>query len=264
MLLLRSLVFLFVFYLSNTIQMIFWTPVFFIVPRRLGWRIVRLWARTHLWAHRAIVGANFEYRGLENIPTDRPFIVASKHQSTWETYTTLLFLNDPSYILKRELMFIPFFGWYAARMKMVPVNRGKRSEALAAMAKESAIQYAQGRRIIIYPEGTRTRAGAPPSYKYGVTHLYRELEANVLPVALNSGLYWPRKSLLLYPGNIVLQFLPVIEPGLSRDEFAAELQLRIETATDALLEESAAGSDPPPLAIELAEKWRTGPNKPIA
>ena len=248
MLLLRSTVFMTAFYVSNAVQMIFWIPVFFVIPRPLGWRIVRLWTKTHLWLHSKIIGTQFEFRGLDNIPTDRPFIVASKHQSTWETYTTLLFLNDPSYILKRELMWIPLFGWYAAKMRMVPVNRGKRSEALAAMTREAKAQYEEGRQIIIYPEGTRTRAGAPPAYKYGVTHLYTELQANVLPVALNSGLFWPRKSPTLYPGTIIMEFLPVIEPGLDRDAFAAVLEDRIEEASNNLIAEAAASKNPPPLA----------------
>ena len=253
LILLRSLLFNGLFYLSNAIQMIFWIPAFFIVPRRLGWRIVRLWARSHLALQAVTIGSRYEFRGLENIPKYRPFIVASKHQSSWETYTILLFLDDPSYILKRELMFIPLFGWYAAKMNVVPVNRGKRSVALAAMTREAARQYQDGRKIVIYPEGTRRNAGAPAAYKYGVTHLYSELGATILPVALNSGLYWPRKSLRLYPGTIVMEFLPPIEPGLDRETFASTLQHTIDTATDKLLAEAAAEPVPPPGARELAQ-----------
>ena len=254
MLFIRSLIFHVLYYASNAIQMIFWTPAFFVIPRRLGWRIVRLWARSHLWLQSAVIGSTYEFRGLENIPKDRPFIVASKHQSSWETYTTLLFLDDPSYILKRELMWIPFFGWYMAKMNVVPVNRGTRSKALASMARNSAVQYRDGRKIVIYPEGTRKAAGADPDYKYGVTHLYRELDANILPIALNSGLYWPRQSFLLYPGKIVLEFLPVIEPGLEPAKFAATLENRIEEATARLIEEAAQSDNPPPRAREIAER----------
>lgn len=254
MLFLRSLIFHVLFFTSNAIQMIFWTPAFFVIPRPLGWRIVRLWAKSHLWLQSALVGSTYEFRGLENIPTDKPFIVASKHQSSWETYTKLLFLDDPSYILKRELTWIPFFGWYTAKMNVVPVNRGTRSKALASMARIAAVQYQDGRRIVIYPEGTRKVAGAEPAYKYGITHLYRELNANVLPVALNSGLYWPRQSFLLYPGKIILEFLPIIEPGLEPAEFAAELENRIEQATARLVEEAAGSDNPPPGAVEIAAR----------
>lgn len=235
------------FYISNAIQMVFWTPVFFIIPRQLGWRIVRLWAKSHLLLQHWIIGSVYEFRGTENIPANRPFIVASKHQSTWETYTQLLFLDDPSYVLKRELMFIPLFGWYAAKMNVVPVNRGKRSVALASMTQEAARQYNDGRKIIIYPEGTRTKAGAKPHYKYGVTHLYSELDATILPIALNSGLFWPRKSARIYPGTIVMEFLPPIEPGMTKTQFSAELENRIESASSALIDEALNSDNPPPL-----------------
>jgi 1-acyl-sn-glycerol-3-phosphate acyltransferase len=254
LILFRSIVFHILFYASNTVQMIFWTPAFFVIPRWLGWRIVRAWAKSHLWLHKSVIGVNFEFRGLENIPVDRPFIIASKHQSAWETYTTLLFLDDPSYILKRELMYIPLFGWYAAKMNVVPVDRGKRSEALASMARHAAKQYAEGRKIIIYPEGTRRLPGAKPSYRYGVTHLYSELDATILPIALNSGLYWPRQSLRLYPGTIIMEILPPIEPGLSKKEFSKEIEQRIENTTNALIAEAARSPDPPPLATQTTGK----------
>jgi 1-acyl-sn-glycerol-3-phosphate acyltransferase len=242
----RSLVFQILFYLSNAIQMIFWTPVFFFLDRPTAWKVVRLWAKSHLWLQAWIVGSSYDFRGIENIPVGRPFLVASKHQSNWETYTTLLFFDDASFVLKRELMRVPLFGWYMARMKVVPVDRGKRSEALASMARNAAPQYRNGRQIIIYPEGTRTSPGAPPAYKYGIVHLYSELRATVLPIALNSGMYWPRKSMMVYPGTIVMEFLPPIEPGMSREEFAAELEQRIEAATDRLLVEAATEPGAPP------------------
>ncbi len=248
MILLRSVLFQFFFYLSNALQMIFWTPVYFFLDRPTAWRIVRLWAKSHLWLQSFFIGSRYEFRGLEHIPQGRPFLVASKHQSNWETYTTLLFFEDPSFILKRELMRVPMFGWYMAKMNVVPVDRGKGSEALASMAKNSAPQYHKGRNIVIYPEGTRTRPGAEPKYKYGITHLYDALGATVLPVALNSGVYWPKGSIKVYPGTIVMQFLPPIEPGLSRDEFARQLQEQIEAATTRLLEEAAAAPNAPPAA----------------
>ena len=258
MIVLRSLVFQFLFYLSNAIQMVFWTPVYFLLPRHQAWKVVRLWAKSHLWLQHWVIGSTYEFRGLENIPVDRPFIVASKHQSNWETYTTLLFLSDPSYVLKRELFRIPLFGWYMAKMNLVPVDRGKRNEALTSMARNATPQYRdEGRQIIIYPEGTRTRPGAEPKYKYGIVHLYDSLNANVLPVALNSGLYWPRRSFLVYPGRIVMEFLPIIESGLSREEFAAELIERIETASDRLNAEAAQSGEAPPLARAIqAERER--------
>jgi len=246
--LLRSLIFQVLFFLSNTLQMIFWTPVFFFLDRPTAWKIVRLWAKSHLWLQAWIIGSSYEFRGTENIPHGRSFLVASKHQSNWETYTTLLFFEDASFVLKRELMSVPLFGWYLSKMRLVPVDRGKRSEALASMARNAAPQYREGRQIIIYPEGTRTIPGAAPAYKYGLVHLYGELEATVLPIALNSGIFWPRKSLLLYPGKIVMEFLPPIAPGLSREQFALEIETRIEAATNRLLTEAADSPGAPPTA----------------
>ncbi|MEZ5792420.1 MAG: lysophospholipid acyltransferase family protein [Nitratireductor sp.] len=251
MLFLRSLLFNIAFYLVTAIQLVFWTPVFFFMPRRMGWKVVRLWGKINLWLQHHIVGNRFEFRGVDNIPRNRHFIVAAKHQSSWETYTILLFLKDPSYILKRELMFIPLFGWFMAKMNVIPVRRGRGGVALAAMTNSARQQYEGGREIIIYPEGTRKASGAEPAYKYGITHLYSELDATILPVALNSGLFWPRQSFLRYPGTIVMEFLPVIEAGLSRDAFASELETRIETATRNLNREAASGSLPPPLARQL-------------
>ena len=252
MILFRSFLFIAAFYLATLFQMIFWTPVFFFLPRKFAWHIPRLWAKSLLVLQHWLIGARYEFRGLGNIPRDRHFIVAAKHQSSWETYTGLLFLDDPSFILKHQLMYVPLFGWYAAKMKMVPVHRGRGALALTDMAMKARQQYREDRRIVIYPEGTRMAAGAPPRYKYGITHLYHELDATVLPVAVNSGVYWPRKSLMIYPGTIIMEFLPPIEPGLGKEAFARELENRIETATARLIAEAAASDNPPPLARKIA------------
>ena len=238
MLFLRSQIFLIAFHVSILLQMIFWTPVLLFLSRRNGWNVAKFWAWSSLWLHNKILGTRFDFRGLENIPKEGGFIVACKHQSTWETYTILPFLEDPSYILKRELMFVPLFGWFAAKMKVIAVNRGKRGEALRAMSLEAKKQYTKSRQIIIYPEGTRRAAKAPAAYKYGVTHLYKEISPKVLPVALNSGMHWPRNSFFLKQGTIVMEFLEVIEPGLHRNEFAAQLENTIEKKTAELIEES--------------------------
>lgn len=237
---LRSILFVFLFNLSTFVQMIFWTPVFFFLPREDGWKVVKAWAWNTLWMHHLLIGTRFEFRGQENLPKEGGWLFASKHQSSWETYTMLLFCPDPSYILKRELMLIPFFGWFAMKMDVIPVNRGKRSEALRQMNKEAKRQYQAGRQITIYPEGTRRAAYAPPKYKFGITHLYTNLNARVVPVALNSGLFWPRREKRLYKGTIIMEFMPVIEPGLSQDEFSSILMESIEAKTAELLKEAEA------------------------
>ncbi len=219
--------------------MIFWSPVFFFLPRKECWKIAKLWAYSHLWFHNKIVGTRFDFRGLENIPDDsKGLIVASKHQSAWETYTLILFFSDAAYVLKKELTYIPLFGWLMAKMKVVPIQRGRGREALAKLAVHAKEAYDSGRQIIIYPEGTRKAPGAEPAYKFGVSYLYGSLGARVLPTALNAGMFWRRNSFTREPGTIVLEFLKVIEPGNDRDKFAGHLQDVIEKKTAKLIEEA--------------------------
>jgi 1-acyl-sn-glycerol-3-phosphate acyltransferase len=155
----------------------------------------------------------------------------------WETFALLTLFDDPAYIFKRELGWIPVFGWYAVKSRMVPVDRGARGGAIAGMIERAAEELKRGRQIIIFPEGTRTAPRAPPAYKSGVARLYAATGVPCLPVALNSGLYWPRRKFLRHPGTIVLEVLDPIPPGLDRETFAARLEREIETATGRLVAE---------------------------
>ena len=195
-----------------------------------------LFRSTNLWLLRHVCRITVEYRGLERIPPG-PLLIASKHQSLWETFAFMIVFSDPAYILKRELMWIPFFGWYARKAAMIPVDRGKRSQALATMTARARAELARNRQILIFPEGTRRAPGAEPSYKYGVVHLYQETGTSCLPVALNSGLFWPRRSFRRYPGTILVEILDPIAPGLEREEFATRLKSAIEEATARLVAE---------------------------
>ena len=236
MLILRSLAFNLAYYLNLIIWMIICLPVL-ALPRGVFMRVARLWARSSLWLLKVIAGTKVEFRGLEKIPPGG-MIIASKHQSLWETFALLVILDDPAYVLKRELMWIPFFGWYAWKARSVPVDRKGGSQALKAMNQRAQEEIAAGRQIIIFPEGTRRPPGAPPAYKYGVAHLYAKLGAPCLPVALNSGIYWPRRKFIRHPGTIVVQILDPIGPGMPRDVFFSELQQRVEGASAALLREA--------------------------
>ena len=238
--LVRSALFVFLFYVNTFVQMLFWVPVYFFFPRKDCWRIVRIWGLSNLWLQHFLVGTRFDFRGIENLPEDDGFVLASKHQSTWETYATLLFIKDPSYILKRELMFIPLFGWFAWKAEVIAVNRGRRSEALRQMNQKARQQLSEGRQIVIYPEGTRREAFAAPAYKYGVTHMYENIGATVVPAATNSGMFWPRNSFQLYCGTCILEFLPALQSGLGADEFSRQLQSGIEGKTTELLSEALA------------------------
>lgn len=238
MLFVRSLLFQIVYYLNVVFWMILWLPL---LPfgRRVAMELGRQWGRTTLWWAEKICGLKHEFRGLENIPKGA-VIVACKHQSVWDTFTLPILFPDFSYILKRELLYLPFFGWYLIAAEQIAINRAKGGKLLPQLARKAQRLFAQGRQLFIFPEGTRRPPGAPPEYKYGVAHIYNETRTPVLPAALNVGLFWPRRSFYIRPGVAVLEFLPLIEPGLPPREFLELLQERIETASDRLLDEAAA------------------------
>jgi 1-acyl-sn-glycerol-3-phosphate acyltransferase len=229
----RSVVFNVVFYLVLFVYLIAAMPTL-LMPRGALLAMVKNWSRLNLRLLKIICNIGCEFRGLENIP-EGAALIASKHQSMWETFALITVLKDPAYILKRELLWIPFFGWCAAKAEMIPVDRGRRSQALAAMTERARVETAKGREIIIFPEGTRRAPGAEPKYKFGVAFLYTELGVPCVPVALNSGLFWPRRSFRRYPGLVRVEFLPAIEPGLDRQAFYDRLQDAIETRTAELV-----------------------------
>jgi 1-acyl-sn-glycerol-3-phosphate acyltransferase len=238
MLYLRSLAFNVIFYLNIVVWMIAILPTL-VLPRRALITVVRAWARTNLFFLRVLCGTQWEIRGAERIPKGG-LLVASKHQSLWETFALLVLFDDPCYILKRELTWIPLFGWYARKARMIPVDRGARSAAMKAMTAIAKREIRENRQILIFPEGTRRAPDAEPAYKYGVSFLYDELQVPCLPVALNSGMFWPRRKFVRKPGTIIVEVLEPITPGLDRSEFFVRLQHEIETASQRLRAEARA------------------------
>jgi 1-acyl-sn-glycerol-3-phosphate acyltransferase len=210
-----------------------------VLPRHAVLDMARLWGRISLWLLRIVCGTRLEFRGVEKLPKG-PLIVAAKHQSTWETFALLQLFGDFTFIVKRELMWVPIFGWCMRKGGMIEVDRSAGSQALAAMTARAREVIRGGRQLIIFPEGTRRPPGAEPRYKFGVAHLYAEIGVPCVPVALNSGLFWPRRSFRKYPGTIVVEFLDPIPPGLDKDEFFKRLQGEIEGATARLLAEGRA------------------------
>jgi 1-acyl-sn-glycerol-3-phosphate acyltransferase len=231
----RSVLFNVLFYLNLVVLLIAALPTLVLPRAGIAW-VVRLWARSNHWLLRSVCGITFELRGRERIPAGA-LLVASKHQSAWETFALFPLFADPAFILKRELMWVPLFGWFAKKAQMIPVDRGARSQALAAIAAQAKIELARGRQIVIFPEGTRRAPGAPPSYKFGVVHLYAESTVPCLPVALNSGLFWPRRRFVRYPGTVRVEILDPLPPHLPKREFFARLRHDIETATARLVAE---------------------------
>ncbi len=242
MIVVRSIVFNVLFYLNLTVLLILALPTL-LLPRRAILEMAKLWGRISVWLLRVICGTRVEFRGLERVPQG-PLIVAAKHQSAWETFALLSLFDDPTFILKRELTWIPLFGWFAVKARMVPVDRGAGSQALSAMTRRARAEILGGRQLFIFPEGTRRPPGAEPRYKFGVAHLYAEIGVPCVPVALNSGLFWPRRSFLRYPGTIVVEFLDPIPPGLPKTEFFARMQDAMETATARLIAEADGGIKP--------------------
>ncbi len=253
MLIIRSLAFNAAFYITTLIEMIVFTPFYFLAPRRKAWFVPKFWARANVWLLDKIAGVKSEITGQENLP-EGSYIVAPKHQSAYDTFAFLPWIPDALYILKRELMWIPLFGWYVAKMKMIPINRGARSVALKKAVILTRERMKEGRQLTIYPEGTRRSAGAPPEYKYGIVELYAQLDVPVVPIAHMAGLYWPRRKFLRYPGTIKGRFLPPIPAGLPREEFLRRLVEETEAACDAYLVEAATGPNPPPMPDTAIER----------
>ena len=231
---LRSLVYNVLFYAL----LVFWILVAiptYLMPPRAFMAVAKAWARSSVWLMRVICNTKMEVRGLEKIP-EGPLIVASKHQSMWETFALMPFFDAPLFIYKRELAWIPFFGWYLMKSRMIGVDRGGGLRSLMEMARRAPKEIQSGRQLIIFPEGTRTPVGAPPNYMTGVGQIYAHSGVPCLPVALNSGLFWPRRTFMRYPGTLVVEFLDPLPPGLKRKDFVTRIATVIEAATNRLVE----------------------------
>lgn len=238
--LIRALAFNFVFLVGTVVFGIAGLP-FLLTPRRTAMRFGRFWAQAVLWALKVIVRLDGDIRGHENIPAGA-CLIAMKHQSMYDTLMLPPLLGDPAVVIKRELQFVPFYGWYASRAGSIFIDRKGGAGALRRMVADAKRAIAAGRPVVIFPQGTRTPPGlsieAAP-YQAGVAALYRELGVPLVPAAVNSGLYWGRRAFIKRPGRIAVQFLEPIPPGLPRREVMAMLEARIETATAALEQEEA-------------------------
>ncbi|RME62942.1 MAG: 1-acyl-sn-glycerol-3-phosphate acyltransferase [Alphaproteobacteria bacterium] len=231
---LRSFAFTLAFLASVVLFGIACLPVLLAPPRTVA-AVLRAWSRTVLWSLRVCTGIRAEIQGRDHLPPT-PCLIASKHQSTWETIVFNLLLDNPAFVLKRELLRLPVYGWYAWRAGHIPIDRQGGARAMRRMLRAADKAVRGGRSVIIFPEGTRVAPGQTRPYHPGVAGLYRHLRVPVVPVAVNSGLFWGRRRFLKKPGTITLRFLPPIPPGLERSTFLAELERRIEDATNALID----------------------------
>jgi 1-acyl-sn-glycerol-3-phosphate acyltransferase len=245
---LRSLLFYPVLYLSWAVFLVLGSWLLF-CPRRWAMAGLALHGDVTVWLLWAICGTRMEVRGQEKL-LPGPVIVAAKHQAAWETFALNSLMRDPALVMKAELLKVPLYGMFCRKFELIPVQRELGPSALRQMTREARSRAAQGREIFIFPEGTRTTPGDAPDYKPGVAFLYQDLKLPVCPLALNSGMCWPRRSFLRYPGTIVAEILDPIPPGLPRLEFMEKLEAAIETASNRLCLETSEelqrlGLEPP-------------------
>jgi 1-acyl-sn-glycerol-3-phosphate acyltransferase len=245
---LRSFLFNLLFYATLIILMILGLPSV-LMGRHAVFFMGRLWGACSLLLLKYICGRTVEFRGLENIPKGG-YIIASKHQSFLETFSLIKNAPDFAYVLKHELMYIPFFGWYLWGAEQIGIDRARGKSALSVLSARATKVLQAGRQIFIFPEGTRRPPGSPPQYKHGVSFLYQDSGAPCLPVALNTGLYWGRRGFKRRPGVAIIEYLPPIPPGLDREVFMAKLQETIEPACARLNAEAVAQDSS--LALKLA------------
>ncbi len=228
----RSLLFNIGFWLATFIIGTLGLP-FAIAYRPFAFIVARIWALTALWLLRVICGITYEIRGKEYIPQGAA-LLASKHQSAWETIVFWALLRRPIFVLKRELIYIPVFGWQLLLLKSIYIDRSSGASAMKHMLRQAKARTDENSTVVIFPEGTRIAPGTNSAYHPGIAALYNHLQLPVIPVALNSGFYWGRNAFTKTPGVIKVEFLPPILPGMKTREFLPLLQSRIETASAAL------------------------------
>ncbi len=232
MILLRSLTYVVLFYAWTTLVVLVATPLL-VCPARWSLAMFNFWGRGVIGLLR-ICDINVEVRGREHIPTGAA-LVAPKHQCMLDVFAQFTWLPASAFVMKKELRWIPWFGWYAAKVRTIAVDRSGHSTALKSMVRRAKVLFAEGRQVVIFPEGTRGEPGVRGDYKPGIAALYRELDVPVIPVATNSGVHWPAHGVIRRPGTIVFQYLEPIPPGLKRAEFMRLLEERIEAASARLL-----------------------------
>ena len=242
----RSLLFLVAFYLNTALFLVLGSWLL-AAPRSWAMEGLRLHALASMWLLRVICAVKCEVRGREKLPPGA-CLIAAKHQSAWDTFGLIPIFRDPAMVMKAELGAIPFYGWFSHKFEHIFIRRDRGPTALKQLIRDARQRAAAGREVVIFPEGTRRPPGAQPDYKPGFLALYEGLALPCVPVALNSGLFWPRRSILRYPGTIVVEILDPIPPGLERAQARRLIQERIEAACERLIAEARAAPSPPPLA----------------
>lgn len=242
----RASVFNVLFYGVTALCCLAFLPLF-ILPRKAYLLAVKLWLNIVLTLERLILGLKFEVRGRHNIPASGAFIVAAKHQSAYETFKLHILFDDPAIVLKRELLKIPLWGAYLKKSGVIAIDRAAHAKALNHAENQALQVAAQGRPIIIFPQGTRVRPDHTPEdrpYKPGIFRLQEATGLPIIPMALNSGVFWPRTGWMKCGGKVVFEFLEPIAPGLGRKELMQTLELVLEEKSKTLAQEALQSEKP--------------------
>ncbi len=234
-----GLVFSILINLLGALIPIIYFPAFFTSDKKIGDKGAKSWALISIWLLKKICKIDYKIIGIENIPKE-PCIVACKHQSMWETIVMHLIFHRPVYAYKKELEKIPFYGWFLTRMSGISVDRSGGAKSLKDIIKQSKQYIDNNQSIVIFPQGTRVPVKSDSKnypYQVGVTAIYLSCKVKVVPVALNSGLYWPKNSITKKSGTVIIEFLKPIEVGLSREEFMSNIEEIIENKSNELIPE---------------------------
>ena len=225
---LRSLVYLLVMALYTPPFIVVWM-LFFWLPTRQFRRLSMIWVHIAMWLIRHVLGIDYRVLGAENIPKT-PCVVFSKHQSAWETIVLQHIFYLASYVYKKELHWLPFFGWGLAALPFVGIDRGAGKDALVQVATRGKQRLAEGYPVVIFPEGTRVAPGSKKRYKIGGAYLAQQAGVPAVPVALNSGEFWRRNAFVKHPGTVTISIGPAIDPtGLTADDISTRVEAWIET-----------------------------------
>lgn len=240
MIFIRAMLFNIFFYGFTIIACLLLWPVVF-MSRNVILKTSLFFVNGVEWIERNILGLTFEIRGKENIPEDDTYIVAAKHQSAYETMKLHHLFDDPTIVCKRELLNIPIFGMFLKKIGVIPINRGNKDEAISAIIEGAQQMREKKRPIVIFPQGTRVHVNTTTKdkpYKGGIVKMYKNTDLPILPLALNSGMFWGRNSFIKKPGKVIFEFLPAIESGLPDKKVMKALEDRVEERSHALMREA--------------------------
>lgn len=240
MIFLRSTLFNILFYGWTAICCLVFIPVL-LMPRPILLAVVKFWLNGVVLLEKHVMGLTYEIRGIEHLPKEGTYIVAAKHQSAYETLKLHHLFGDPTIVLKRELLKIPLFGTFLNKLDIIPINRGNKEEAISSIIEGAKRMSKQGRPILIFPQGTRVKITDTPKekpYKGGIVKMYANTDLKIIPMALNSGLFWGRNSYIKKPGKVIFEFLAPIEPGLPDKKVMKAIEDRLEEKSNALMLEA--------------------------